>query len=484
MITRIELTNFMSHEHTVLEPAGGLTVLVGPNNCGKSAVVTALQILCSNDNSTYVTRHGAKECSVEVQTDDGHVVQWRRKKSPSYVIDGTEFSRLQQSGLPDELHQVLRLPKVEAGSEVDFDVHFGTQKDPIFLLRSSSANAAKFFASSSDAIRLVEMQKRHKDKHAQAQRDKNRLEAEAKQVTAELESLEPAVELERRIHAIEQLHAEIQATADGIDEGDRLAANWEVQLKITLRHLTQVESLKSLDSPPVLADAKGLAEVIDELSAAQSSRARSVAYANALAELPAPPQLHETAALADLISRLIETLQQVSRFGKVRACVAALERPPELADTAGVEAAIEQLKTVSGDAVKLKARSAALNPVEPPPELKDETDLERRIQDLLDLTAVVQAGQRRTEALAALTAAPVPSETRWLEDCLARLSHAQRELDTHRTEATTLHNQLQAASETLRRFADDNLCPTCGGPFDADRVLASAVSGGGVHHHG
>ena len=54
VIKRIELINFMSHEHTVIEPAAGLTVLVGPNNCGKSAIVTALQILCHNDNSTYV----------------------------------------------------------------------------------------------------------------------------------------------------------------------------------------------------------------------------------------------------------------------------------------------------------------------------------------------------------------------------------------------------------------------------------------------
>ncbi|NLX55578.1 MAG: hypothetical protein GXY58_10725 [Planctomycetaceae bacterium] len=30
MITRIELSSFMSHDHTVIEPAAGLTVLIGP----------------------------------------------------------------------------------------------------------------------------------------------------------------------------------------------------------------------------------------------------------------------------------------------------------------------------------------------------------------------------------------------------------------------------------------------------------------------
>ncbi len=41
MIRRITLVNFMSHSHTVIEPADGLTILTGQNNCGKSAVVWA-----------------------------------------------------------------------------------------------------------------------------------------------------------------------------------------------------------------------------------------------------------------------------------------------------------------------------------------------------------------------------------------------------------------------------------------------------------
>ena len=90
MIKRIELVNFMSHEHTVIEPSDGLTVLIGPNNCGKSAIVNALQVLCNNGKSTYVLRHGAKECQIVVETDAGDSIRWSRKKSgsPKYEING------------------------------------------------------------------------------------------------------------------------------------------------------------------------------------------------------------------------------------------------------------------------------------------------------------------------------------------------------------------------------------------------------------
>jgi predicted ATP-dependent endonuclease of OLD family len=42
MTQRIILENYMAHGRTVIEPAAGLTVLVGPKNRGKSAVVHSM----------------------------------------------------------------------------------------------------------------------------------------------------------------------------------------------------------------------------------------------------------------------------------------------------------------------------------------------------------------------------------------------------------------------------------------------------------
>ena len=167
MIRRIVLENYMSHGRTVIEPAAGLTVLVGPNNCGKSAIIHALQTLCYNKPNEFAIRHDQKEASIEVETQDGHVLKWRRRRSGavSYEIDGQPIHRLGQGGVPDGLHALLRMPRIEsADGQAVFLVHFGLQKSPVFLLDDPPTRAATFFASSSDAERLLQMQRRHREK--------------------------------------------------------------------------------------------------------------------------------------------------------------------------------------------------------------------------------------------------------------------------------------------------------------------------------
>src|SRR6187431_1745810 len=107
MITRIELTNFMSHRRTVIEPADGLTVLVGPNNCGKSAVVVALQCMntCDNRSAPFI-RHGEKEARVIVETGEGSRVEWVRGKGfTNYKINGREMTRARR---PEDLDEHLK----------------------------------------------------------------------------------------------------------------------------------------------------------------------------------------------------------------------------------------------------------------------------------------------------------------------------------------------------------------------------------------
>ena len=232
----------------MIEPAAGLTVLIGPNNCGKSAIVAALQILCSNENSTYVMRHGAKECSVEVETDDGHAVEWRRKNSPSYMIDGADIrsaSRQRTAG------RTARRPadaEGRCGRHTDFDVHFGTQKSPIFLLGGSSANAARFFASSSDAIRLVEMQKRHKEKLAHAQREKAAWRPKRSRSMPRWGSSNRSSTSKNGSGMLRKTYDVLRQLARWIEAAAKAETGLRIQLKALEKHASQVGALAHCDS--------------------------------------------------------------------------------------------------------------------------------------------------------------------------------------------------------------------------------------------
>ena len=195
----------------MIEPSEGLTVLVGPNNCGKSAVVAALQILAHNDQSTHVVRHGERETSVTVATDEGHELTWRRRTSGSvsYVLNGSTYDRLKRQ-VPPEVSRALRLHKVTAGSEAssnEFDLHFGEQKAPVFLIDRPPTQAAQFFAASSDAAHLVAMQGLHKQKVRDARQERERARSELVVAEQELETLADVPGIAGRIDQISQIRS-------------------------------------------------------------------------------------------------------------------------------------------------------------------------------------------------------------------------------------------------------------------------------------
>ncbi len=522
MIKRIELKNFMSHEHTVIEPAPGLTVLVGPNNCGKSAVVAALQILCHNENSTYVLRHGERECSVKVETDDGHVIEWRRKNSPSYLIDGTLFDRLGRGSVPEELHPVLRMPLVDKSGDADFDVHFGSQKSPIFLLGSSPTNAARFFASSSDAIQLVQIQKRHKDRLTERQRQKNDLEAESKQLNSDLESLQPVPDLQRRLISSEELHQDLQQELQLLDELEKTRLHLASQQADTTRLQTRAHAFAPLASPPELAPSEPLERQIDRLLRAQNATARSNLEVNAFVALAAPPEWFDVAALAVAADKLAAHQQTIAknqqRLQSLRslapvptltdpapltACVGnitvqnlvatesrnrlkALEilKPvPKLADIEALAGLLPEMSRAQKKLAVASSRHFALTVLSQPPPLVDESALGALIAALSAIETQLIRFQQSVIAASVLHDPPVMDDTTAAENLLKELIAAAARRDGCQSAAAEITSELASVVEQVREFAETATCPTCGGSLNAEQLLAGSIPGNKEHSH-
>jgi hypothetical protein len=443
MLQRIELKNFMSHRHTLIEPAAGLTVLVGPNNCGKSALVAALQILCSNESSTYVMRHGERECSVEVETSDGHIVRWSRKTSPSYCINGQLYDRLRNAGLPEELHRVLRLPPVDAGEGSSFDIHFGCQKSPIFLLDQPPAAAAKFFASSSDAIRLVEIQRRHREKYQEKQKEKSRLEAESRQLNAELDALQPTAEIDHRLRATEELHQARVLLAESINQLETESSRIEGQTTVVAYHQAQSDALTDVAAPPALEPTAPLIALLDSLDKCRRDQKMAAARTAALRELGSPPALVDTDELARIAGKIAALDKSVHEAAARNKSFQVLQPPPAFLPTADLESTLGRLRDVAELLEAEQERWRVLEPLAMPLEAVPSESLEKLTTEL------------RTTL----------GNTKELENCLG-----------------DIEREMNALTSELRELAADSTCPTCGAPLNPERLLALAASGGGHRH--
>ena len=510
MIDRIELINFMSHPHTVLELDPGLTVLVGENNCGKSAIVNALKVLCTNASGDYMVRHGQKECVVRVHTSEGHTLEWKRKKKVvSYTLNGREVHRL-GSAVPDDLHTLLRLPQVETDNGA-FDIHFGDQKDPIFLLNSSAGKRASFFASSSDTIKLIEMQNLHKKKVREARQREADLQKEEAKRKARLERLKPIQQIEGRLVALESMYntlcsqetflSGLRQALQHLDQKTRALETWKAkgQALSTLEAPPQVQDtgplqdlvagleksavhqrteqarkkvLQAMHAPPELENTRDLRALIHNLEKTEGHRAVNQAKSLASQGLYPPPELDPTQRLGELIEQQERLAQTVQRGSQEVELFARLRLPPETEDVSALHQLILRLEQGLLQDRKAKARTASLHKLAAPPEIADVDGLRRLISAMQIRLARVQACEQRCLCLQRLTPPFEPMDLREMQTLEGNLNTAQQQVQRCKARLEGVQEELAQVEDELRRYvAQVEICPTCGQAMDPDGVV-------------
>jgi len=372
MITRIELEHFMSHTHSVFDLAEGLTVLLGDNNTGKSAVVHAVQCLCENAGGKYMIQHGARECVVRIATSEGDEIAWHRSKTTSwYVINGKKHSRL-KGRVPEELHRVLRLPPLtDENQKESYNVHIAFQKQPIFLLHDTGGKRATFFASSSDAGKLMAMQSLHKQQTTAARARERELDARVAEQSVQVATLAAVPELEAELVALEETHAELETagaqetalailversernqrrrecaaereqilaelppapTPDTFEDSPRLAElvrRIDIGGRFVARTIEQNHILCDLDPLPEIAATAPLARLLDDFESVAADHLKPADTLTILDELPAFPQLIDHQALST-ITRDLESYENLrARDDARRAELIAAEEQAE-----------------------------------------------------------------------------------------------------------------------------------------------------------
>ncbi len=133
MITQVELKNFQSHQHTVIDLVNGVNVIIGPSDAGKSAVFRAINWVVSNRplGDAYRSDWGG-DTSVTLTTDAGQVItRLRTDKQNAYIVNGVTLAAFGTEP-PADVFEALAIDANNVQS----------QADPPFLLAASPGEVA------------------------------------------------------------------------------------------------------------------------------------------------------------------------------------------------------------------------------------------------------------------------------------------------------------------------------------------------------
>lgn len=423
-IVRLEIENFQSHQHTVIEPAGGLTVITGPSDSGKSAVLRALRWLYRNEpHGTAFIRAGAPRARVTVELEDGVRVSRERSASGSvnrYVIErpGEEALVLEGfgHGVPEPVREALGSREVRIGGEA-VDLRQAGQLDVPFLLGAPGSARAEAIGRLT-GVHLLSLAA------VEAAREEQAAQRQAREARTQLEALEQQLEAYRDLPSWEEALARYE---QAVGEAEALAGR-----------LGRLEALQQKDARN------------------RAARAGVDRQLGALARLP------EAEGAAEEAGRLAERL---GRLQRLQSAYRANARGRE--EVARTLAATAHLGKAAEAAAATQAAQGRLLRLE---QLRGRWIRVQAVQSKVEASARRLAGVDRAQALYR-EAAEIQQRLQRLEDFPRRIARWKQSMRQVRAALQAAEQQAQQAMEAYRQaLAEAGRCPTCGQPVDPERV--------------
>lgn len=136
----IRLRDFGPHENVLVELGGGLNIITGDNDLGKSKFITAVGELLENDGQEARIRHERPFFEIEIGLEMGMSLLWKYKRVGSQKTlmelrdnqgQVIESSTLGSGKIPPWLHTYLAMGLVN-----DRNIHVHPQDEPKYLLSS------------------------------------------------------------------------------------------------------------------------------------------------------------------------------------------------------------------------------------------------------------------------------------------------------------------------------------------------------------
>lgn len=137
MLQRLELINYESHEHSVIDMLSpGFNLIYGLSNAGKTTIVRAISLVSYNIFNPKSVRHGCDNCTVIATTDKGKVKVTRGKVNEWEVtpINGTtsHFKKVGKTVIPLAA-EIMGLKMVKLG-DTELSINIMNQLESHFML--------------------------------------------------------------------------------------------------------------------------------------------------------------------------------------------------------------------------------------------------------------------------------------------------------------------------------------------------------------
>lgn len=203
MVT-LRFKNFQSIASGEVE-VDGLTVLAGPSNSGKTAVVRAYRGVFENSSARALVRRGEKSLEVEITYDDGQSILWRKGKGVNeYVLNGEKTISGGQT-CPDEVRALGGTYPIQAGTSTVWPQIASQEEGMLFLTHLPGSALA-------DAISDVERVGTLNRALKSAEKDRRAAESKLKVRRKDLEEVKEDVAFFSGLSLVESLIEEAETS--------------------------------------------------------------------------------------------------------------------------------------------------------------------------------------------------------------------------------------------------------------------------------
>jgi DNA repair exonuclease SbcCD nuclease subunit/tetratricopeptide (TPR) repeat protein len=264
-IAKVELENFQSHEHTIVEFGEGLNAIIGPSDSGKSSIIRALRwVLYNEPKGADFIRHGANTCRVRVTFDNGEFIERIRtvKHAGKYIIGklvqtvgSSQAPYLQLfeyegfgSQVPIEVMNVSQMPKSNLGRGDSQTLNFRYQLDPPFLIGESPATGAAVIGRLTNVHLVDTAVKQIGQEIARTNAELKHLRQSLKETEDQLAGFTGLKELEQTLKKLDQQYTVLELASERADQLKDLEREITQAERAIDRYSEFIESFENLDA--------------------------------------------------------------------------------------------------------------------------------------------------------------------------------------------------------------------------------------------